>query len=110
MVKNNNIFLQHILESIEIIKNTLMNMSEEEYSMNITIQDAVIRRIEVIGEAAKNLDNDFVEKYSDIEFKKVAKMRDKLIHHYFGIDFKIVWNTAKKDLPKLKKDIEKILS
>ncbi|MFH1744803.1 MAG: DUF86 domain-containing protein [bacterium] len=109
MVKDNKIFLKHALGSIEIINNTLKNVSEAEYSGNMTIQDAVVRRMEIIGEAVKNLDKDFVKKNKDADFNKIARMRDKLIHHYFGVDLKLVWDTVKNDLPKLKKDIERIL-
>jgi uncharacterized protein with HEPN domain len=108
MVKNNKIFLNHIIESIDIITNNIKNLSEEDYSGNINLQDAIMRRMEIIGEAVKNLDEEFLNK--NLNFRKVARMRDKLIHHYFGVDLGLVWDTAKNDLPKLKKDIEKILN
>jgi uncharacterized protein with HEPN domain len=107
MVKNNKIFLNHIIESIDIITNNIKNVSEEDYSGNINLQDAIMRRMEIIGEAVKNLDKELLNK--NLNFRKAARMRDKLIHHYFGVDLGLVWDTAKKDLPKLKKDIEKIL-
>jgi len=109
MVEKNKIFLKHILESIKIIEETLKGVSEEQYSQDITIQDAVIRRMEIIGEAVKNLDEAFIEKNQEIEFKKIARMRDKLIHHYFGVDLKLVWDTVQNDLPQLKKNIEKLV-
>ncbi len=87
----------------------MKNITEVEYSGNITIQDAVVRRMEIIGEAVKNLDKDFLERNKHIEFNKIARMRDKLIHQYFGVDLKLVWDTIKNNLPKLKEDIEKIL-
>jgi len=97
------------LDSIDIIEKNLNNILEEEYSKNVILQDAVIRRMEIIGEAVKNLDKDFIEQHKDIRFSLIAKMRDKLIHQYFGVDLKLVWDTAKSDLPKLKKDLKNIL-
>jgi uncharacterized protein with HEPN domain len=109
MTKDIKIFLKHIVESINIINKTLNNVSEEDYFRNIVLQDAVIRRMEVIGEAVKYLNKDFIEKHDNVEFSLIAKMRDKLIHQYFGVDLKLVWDTVKYDLPKLKKDIKKII-
>lgn len=109
MKKNPRIFLEHILESIERIEVNLKGISEEEFSKNINTQDAVTRRIEIIGEAVKNLPPTFKEKYPNVEWHEIAGMRDKLIHHYFGIDMSTVWDTCQKDLPKLKKQILQIL-
>ena len=70
---------------------------------------AVIRAIEVIGEASKKVPKRIKENYSDIPWREIAGMRDKLIHEYFGIDSKVVWNTIKHDLPKLKSQLELII-
>lgn len=72
------------------------------------IQDAVIRRIETIGEAAKNVSIDFRETYSEIQWRKIVGMRDKLIHGYFNVDVERVWNVIINDIPVLKKQIEEI--
>jgi uncharacterized protein with HEPN domain len=73
------------------------------------VQDAVVRNLEVIGEASKNIAATFKTKYPDVPWKKVAGLRDKLIHFYFGIDYKIVWNIVKKELPNLRKQVKEIL-
>lgn len=72
-------------------------------------RNAIIREFEIIGEAVKNLPLDFTLKYPHIEWAKIAGLRDKLIHHYFGIELDIVLGIIKQDLPRLKKDIKEIL-
>jgi len=72
-------------------------------------QDAVIKNILVIGEAAKSLPEDFKDKHPDIEWRKIAGMRDKLIHHYFGIEKDLVFDVVEDDIPKLKRFLKKAL-
>lgn len=76
---------------------------------NVPMQDAVIRRFEIIGEAVRNLSEDYKEKHSDIEWSKAMAMRNILTHGYFGVDLKIVWDTATKTLTEFKKQIESLL-
>jgi len=109
MAKDNNIFLKHIIESIKIIEDSLREVFFDDFKNNITLQDASIRRMEIIGEAVKNLDKEIIKKNKKVDFVKVARMRDKLINHYFGVDARLVWETIKNDLPKFKKDVEEIL-
>ena len=66
------------------------------------------RRLEIIGEAVKNIPNDFRNKYPDVEWRKIAGMRDYLIHEYFGIDLKLTWRVVQKNIPELKRKIIKI--
>lgn len=103
------IFLKHILESIEIIENNLKNMTKEKFKKDVNVQDATIRRIEIIGEAVKNLSLSFRNKYVYVPWKEIAGTRDKMIHHYFGVDIEFVYDLTKKEIPKLKKEIIKIL-
>jgi uncharacterized protein with HEPN domain len=72
--------------------------------------DAVVRELEIIGEASNNLSEEFREQYSDILWRRMKDMRNFLIHEYFGINLKVVWDTCKKDLPELKTFIKKVLS
>jgi len=109
MKKDPKIFLRHIIESIEAIESHTNKITKEKFSENLTVQDAVIRRIEIIGEAVKNLPAEFKKNHPEIEWREIAGMRDKLIHEYFGISVNIVWTTVKKDIPKLKKQIRELL-
>ena len=109
MNKDPNIFLEHIKESIERIEDYTKNMSQEKFLNNTETQDAVIRRIEIIGEAAKNIPTHFKSKVSAIEWPEIAGMRNRLIHEYFGVDLNLVWETLKTDLPKLKTQVRKLL-
>lgn len=107
--KDPKIFLKHILESIEQIEGNIKNLSEDKFFDSIPTQDAVVRRLEIIGEAVKNLPSSFRNKHSKIPWKKIAGLRDVLIHEYFGVDVDLVWKIANKDIPKLKKQIAELL-
>ena len=108
MKKDAQIFLEHVLESIKKIEDFTRGVSKEEFEKDIKLQDAIIRRLEIIGEAVKNIPVDFKGKYSQISWNEISGMRDKLMHHYFGIDINVVWKTVKEDIPKLKNSILEI--
>jgi uncharacterized protein with HEPN domain len=107
--KDPKIFLGHISESINELEKNISGMSEAEFSENTTSQDAAVRRLEIIGEAVRNIPETFRKKHLKIPWKKIAGLRDVLIHEYFGVDMELVWKIAKNDIPKLKKNIEKII-
>lgn len=111
MNKDPKIFLKHILESIAWIEKDIKDLSEEEFFEygNVPIQDAVIRRLEIIGEAIRSLPNDLRQKYPEIPWQDIMDMRNKLIHKYFGVDLNLVWGVIKKDIPSLKEHIKKML-
>jgi len=105
------------------IKDYIMDIFDNEnkvikFTEGITYEDfvnndekiyAVVRALEIIGEAAKNIPKDVRKKYSNVPWKKITGMRDKIAHEYFGIDIKIVWTTATKDIPQLKEEIQKVV-
>ena len=102
-------YLQQILEAISDIEEFIENISKEEFHRDKEKQYAVLRALEIIEEATKNLSKDLRAKYPEIPWKDIAGMRDKLIHEYFGVKLELVWETVKDKLPKLKKQISKIL-
>lgn len=104
------IFLEDILECIERIENYTENISESDFQKDIEKQDAVIRRIEIIGEAVKKITFETREKYSQIPWREMAGMRDVVIHEYFGVSTRLIWNVASLDIHKIKPEIEKIIS
>ena len=95
-------YLQHILEAIKSIEDYLNGFDYETFVKDKKTIDAVVRELEIIGEAANDLSDDFKKKHSEIPFREMADMRNVLIHEYFGVNAKIVWDTCKIDLPKLK--------
>lgn len=109
MEKDIKVFLKHILDSIEKIENYTENISEGKFLKSIQIQDAVMRRLEIIGEAVRNMPWDFRSKYPDVPWRKIAGLRDVLIHEYFGVDLKLTFKIVKKELPKLKEEVLRIL-
>jgi len=104
------LYLQHMLDSISTIGTYLNNVDEPTFQENSLLQDGVIRQIQIIGEAAKRVAPVVSSKYSDIPWRDIAGMRDKLVHDYFGVDVEMVWVTATVDLPELKKQIAQILA
>ena len=108
MRKDTKIFLEHILESIELIEEYTADKTKEEFLTSQQLQDAVIKRIEIIGEAVKNIPNDIREKYTDIPWKDIVGMRDILIHQYFGVDLDLAWKVVKENIPELKKQISSL--
>ena len=95
-------YLKHVLDEANYLLDSSKDISEEKFMHDETLQRAYARSIEVIGEAVKNLPNDFRLSHSEIDWKKITGMRDGLIHHYFGVDYEIVWDVVKNEIPTLK--------
>lgn len=110
MKKDTAVFLKHILDSINRIIEFTNNFSKAQFLKSVKTQDAVIRRLEIIGEATKCLPKEFTERHREVPWNEIARMRDKLIHGYFGVDLNITWNVIKEDLPSLSKKIKEILN
>jgi len=102
-------FVQDILDSIGDIDKFIDRMGFEEFSHDQKTKNAVVRSIEIIGEATKKLPKSITDKYPLIPWKKMAGMRDKLIHEYFGIDITILWKVATEEIPSLKPEIKQVL-
>jgi uncharacterized protein with HEPN domain len=102
-------YLRHILDAIAKVEAYTQGIDEEAFHTNTLVQDGVIRQIEIIGEATKQLSAKLRGTYAPIPWADIAGMRDKLIHAYFGVDVGQVWLTAKDDLPLLKAEITPIL-
>ena len=102
-------FVQDILDSINDVENFIDGMEFEDFINDKKTIYSVVRAIEIIGEAAKNVPEQIRTKYPDVPWKQMAGMRDKLIHEYFGVDLEILWETAKDDVPQLKTPISEVM-
>lgn len=109
MGKEDIVYLRHIFDAISRTDEYTQGMDYNDFAGNHLVQDGVIRQIEIMGEATKKLSESIRNKYPDVPWKDVAGMRDKLIHHYFGVDIEAVWDTTKKDVPVLREKIESII-
>jgi len=105
MRKDPKVLIEHILESIELIEGYLRGVSREEFLRSREKQDAVIRRLEVIGEAVKQIPAEIKERHQEIPWKRKAGMRDVLIHAYFSVDLELTWRVATEEIQQLKREI-----
>ncbi|MBU3942180.1 MAG: DUF86 domain-containing protein [Nanoarchaeota archaeon] len=108
MKRDFKVYINDVLESIEKIEDYIKGVSESEFKKNLQLQDAILRRLEVIGEAVKNIPQSFRNKYPKIPWKEIAGMRDVLIHGYFGVNIERIWKVAKEDILHLKNNLLKI--
>ena len=101
--------LQDMLEAARRIRLYTENTAFEQFEKDFKTQDAVLRNLEVLGEAAKNIPEDFRYKYPDLPWSEMARTRDVLIHHYFGVNLDVVWGITELELPKVIAELEVIL-
>jgi uncharacterized protein with HEPN domain len=104
------VYLEDMLESIEQIEGYLGDVNENEFYRNSEKQDAVLRRLEIIGEAVKHISDDIRDEYDEVPWRKIAGMRDIIIHEYFGVTLSMVWVVTQRDLPDLKSKIKDIIN
>jgi uncharacterized protein with HEPN domain len=109
MIKDDRIFVRHILESILMAEKYLKNIDKEKFLASPQLIDAIIRRVEIMGEAVKNISKEYKEKNNNVPWRDIADMRNFLIHEYFNVDKKEVWRTVDEDFPLLKKTLKKLL-
>ena len=105
MSKSAGILISHILESIKGIEIYLQGVTKERFFTLEEKQDAVVRRLEIIGEAVKGLSDELKQSHPDIPWRNIAGMRDNLTHEYFAVDLEEVWKTVTEDLVELKKNL-----
>ena len=109
MKRNYSLFISDILDAIEHIENFINGIDINTFYKDEKTNSAVVRKLEIIGEASKNIPDEISKKYPQIPWADMAKMRDKIIHSYFGVDLEIVWKTITQRLPSMKKDLEYVL-
>ncbi|MEW6374725.1 MAG: DUF86 domain-containing protein [Thermodesulfobacteriota bacterium] len=109
MKRNHKLFVKDILDCLEKINEFIGSMDFEKFMEDDKTKSAVVRKLEIIGEAAKNIPRQIRQKYRELPWTDMAGMRDKIAHFYFGIDYSIVWEVIKERLPEMKPVIQKML-
>jgi len=109
MSRSSKILLRDILRAAELLDQYTSGFTLEEFTENTEKQDAVARRLEIIGEAVKGLPQDLRHRYPDVPWRDIAGARDVLVHEYFRIDLDLAWDMVKRDIPELAEQIRRIL-
>lgn len=109
-MKSHRILARHILDAINSIEKYTYQLTKEEFLFNFMIQDAVVRNLEIIGEASRNIPVNIKEAFPDIPWRDINAMRNKLVHEYFRVDAETVWNVVQLDLDDWKKHTNSLLS
>ena len=110
MKRDDSVYLRHILDAIERIEGYLAGLSIEQFLQNGLLQDAVVRRLEIIGEASRNLPNTIRQAHQEVPWAEISGLRNRVVHAYFDVNLQIVWEVARDDLPVLKAQVLQILS
>ncbi len=106
--RNWHFFLEDILESMDLIADYIQGMDYDRFKNDRKTIDAVVRNLEIIGEAARNIPEDVRNNYRDVDWKGIVGLRNRIAHEYFGIDTSIIWNIISVELPPFKKKLQKI--
>lgn len=101
--------LEDILDSINLVEHYVYGLTKKNFLKSQQVQDAVLRRIEIIGEAVKYLPLELKRKHTNIPWNEISDMRNIIVHEYFGVDLELTWKTIKIDIPILKKQLTKIM-
>jgi len=110
MKRKSSLYIKDIIDAITKIEEFIKGITYQEFVNDDKTSSAVIRKIEIIGEAVKQISEDVRNRFTEIPWSSMAKMRDKIIHFYHRVDYEVVWKTAKEDLPTLKTRLQEIYS
>ena len=110
MSKSDIEFLNHIKKECEYLLKSSTNFSEDDFYKDETLQSAFTRSLEIIGEASKRVNLDFKLKYNSVAWSDMARTRDKIIHHYDGVDYELIWDIVKTNIPELQHQLEQIIN
>lgn len=103
-----NLLIEDIQEAIDKMGRYIEGMSQDSFESDEKTNDAVVRNLEIIGEAANRLPKDFKNKHSEIEWDKIVGLRHRIVHEYFGVDLSLIWQILENDIPAFKYSLEKI--
>jgi len=109
MKRDASLYLKDILDCIAKAQEFIGDLSYDDFVKDDKTSSAVVRKLEIIGEATKQLQKEVRDAHPELPWSEMAKMRDKIIHFYFGVDYEIVWKVVKERLPELKPLVEKVL-